>query len=391
MKLFLKSLALIDCLQPTNSRFRMAASSTNRAQETPQDAVAREMHWAQFGSKVTSSSLYGQSEDLVATARAASAECYLHFWSNDGESVVPGLIEIECKLTGDTRQEYHVRFRSFAVQWNPSTVIAVQRFLGRLRKESKAIAVQFDDILGSQEEEAAESPKVFSEKEAAITQGSVVSMKIQIDQLTVCLNKEHQYRRLLELTFSECNVELNTSSKGTMIKCSLKDLAAVDRDRYTFDTGEEKTITDEIRNVLSVLRVDESREANRFLHIVYKKFTKKATSADRGDTPNWVLSHSASADDIDDILSVNIASTRFTYLKERTDEVLDYLSNGLPGKGMGATSRAAKGFISRRIQTKSFLQLQVNSPQFYIPQHEMETQGLSLRLGTSQIVAIFVA
>ena len=43
------------------------------------------------------------------------------------------------------------------------------------------------------------------------------------------------------------------------------------------------------------------------------------------------------------------SKVRFTYLKERTDELLDYLSNGLPGKGMGATSRAAKGFSSERI------------------------------------------
>ncbi|KAL3910470.1 MAG: hypothetical protein SGILL_007675, partial [Bacillariaceae sp.] len=174
-----------------------------------------------------------------------------------------------------------------------------------------------------------------------------------------------------------------------MIECSLRDLAATDKDRYTFGTREEKFITDEIRNVVSVLRRDSGSNTGQFLHIVYKKFSKQAPSTVRDDIPKWILSHFASEGGIDDVLSVKIASTRITYLKERTDEILDYLSNGLPGKGMGATSRAAKGFISRRIQSKSFLQLQINSPQIYIPQHELETRGFSLRLGDVSVRSWF--
>jgi hypothetical protein len=57
------------------------------------------------------------------------------------------------------------------------------------------------------------------------------------------------------------------------------------------------------------------------------------------------------------------------------------LSNGLPGKGMGVTSRAAKGFLKKRILTKSFLELHVNSPQVFVPQHEVSEDGIALKLG----------
>jgi hypothetical protein len=61
------------------------------------------------------------------------------------------------------------------------------------------------------------------------------------------------------------------------------------------------------------------------------------------------------------------------------------LSNGLPGKGMGATSRAAKGFLSKRIVTKSFLELHVVSPQVLVPQHEAAARGLELKLGKCRL------
>jgi hypothetical protein len=338
------------------------------------------MDWEQFGSRDTESGLYRRPDDFVARVSIASSDCYIHLWSKEQESLVPGLIEFETKLSGENHQEIDIRFRSFTVQWNPSTVIAVQRFLGRLKKESKAIAVQFDDILG-----ASGKVSMLSGKDYVDSQDRTVTMNVQIDELTVCLNKEHQYRRLLELRFSECKVQLNTSSNGTMIDCSLTDFSATDKDRYTFGTAEEKSVTDDIRSVVSVLKAGSASSTERFLRIVYKKFSEQTSSFARAEVPSWILSHSASEGGIDDILIVNIASIRIIYLKQRTDEILDYLSNGLPGKGMGATSRAAPPFISRRIQSKSFLQLQVNSPQLYIPQHETETRGLSLRLGKSDI------
>ena len=84
---------------------------------------------------------------------------------------------------------------------------------------------------------------------------------------------------------------------------------------------------------------------------------------------------------IDEFLSLSVGSVKFTLLRERTEELLDYLSNGLPGKGMGMTSKAAKGFLTKRILTKSFLELNVDSPEVYVPQHETLSDSILLKLG----------
>jgi len=97
--------------------------------------------------------------------------------------------------------------------------------------------------------------------------------------------------------------------------------------------------------------------------------------------PAWVRKHIRKTGGIDDFLSVRVASTQFVFIKERTEELIDYLSNGLPGKGMGVTSRAAKGFISKRILTRSFLEFQNDSPQVFVPHHELSAHGISLKLG----------
>jgi hypothetical protein len=119
-----------------------------------------------------------------------------------------------------------------------------------------------------------------------------------------------------------------------------------------------------------------------FLEVHYRTFKKKLSATELGkQVPAWVQSHVSETGEIDDFLSLTVAAYQFTYLRERTDEILDYLSNGLPGKGMGATSRAAKGFLSKRILTKSFLELRVDSPQVIVPQHEASCDGVILKLG----------
>ena len=50
---------------------------------------------------------------------------------------------------------------------------------------------------------------------------------------------------------------------------------------------------------------------------------------------------------------------------------------------MGATSRAAKGFFNKRIKTRSFLDLAVDSPQIYVPQNHTLDRGITFRLGKS--------
>jgi hypothetical protein len=390
MKLWLESLDLVDCLQPENSQFGIAASSHEKVMGfnstiqsstlSPTTNTARKMVWPDCGSESRNGTRFSPSGILVGRLNNSSEECSFSLWKEEPTKSLPGLIEVSCKFTGDAVQEYEVRFRSFAVQWNPSTVIAVQRFLGRLRKESKTIAGQvfhrkIDDLLGGSKSEEVTMPS----DDPPGKPGSEVKAKIYVDSLTICLNKEHQYRRLLELTFSSCEVHLNSSEHGMLIDAKLADLASFDMDGYFQNTDE--IVSKENRKVISVLSETNVENSGQFLHVVYQTFNDHAKYVSATDVPDWVLSHLTSRNDIDDFLSLKMASTRFTYLKDRTEELLDYLSNGLPGKGMGATSRAAKGFISRRIQTKSFLQIQVDSPQVYIPQHGTAKRGLALKLG----------
>jgi hypothetical protein len=383
MKLWLKSVELIDCLQPSNSQFRIAASSKWRVActQSPVSDVnrsfARKMDSKTFCSRSSDLFFFEKSEDFLARIEGASRECFFHLWSNEQTSPIPGLIEVDYKLSEDLHQQYDVRIGHLVVQWNPSTIIAVQRFLGRLRKESNLISVQFNEIIGRNDQ--IQSSEVFGDMNGE--GASAVTAHFHVESLKVCLNKEHQNRRLLEVTLSDCNATLHESAGGISITSDIGDLLALDTDRRKFDTFDNKFGSDDVRKVLSVLSDAKGDMKILFLHIEYRSFTKRTASDRRVDVPRWARAQVSSPEEIDDFLSVTLSTTRFIYLKERTEEIMDYLSNGLPGKGMGATSRAAKGFIRSRIQTKSFLQVQVISPQIYVPQHEHENKGVSLQLG----------
>lgn len=402
MNFWLESLDLYDCLQSPSSPFRNAASSHSDGMQlygsnekshhldgttTVHDLPALKMSWSAFATKESENMRLSISPEMVARIDEASAKCsqYFSLLPGAGRPSMTGLVEIFCKFSGDSTRDYDVRARSIAVQWNPSTVIAIQRFIGRLRKESKIIAVQvfheqFDDLL-----EVARPDDV--DKESAVVEpretqtGSVTKLHIEVDSLTVCLNKEHQNRRLLELNFSSCKVRMRSSDQGMSVEGHLGDLFAFDSDTHAKSSSTSPHIIEDNRNVLKVIAPRTAGVEGEFLHVLYNTFTKHASNTEKSKLPEWVKPHLRSTDDIDDFLSLTVAATSFTYLKERTEEIVDYLSNGLPGKGMGVTSRAAKGFISRRIQTKSFLQLRIDSPQIFVPQHEMAKQGLMLKLG----------
>jgi hypothetical protein len=311
---------------------------------------------------------------------------------------VPELIKITCLFSAKGFQNYKVKLGSLAVQWNPSTIIAIQRFLGRLRKESKTKAVQvfdqqLDDLIASKSTDSTEDGPVTQTDSTVTEHTSTVRANVEIDSLTVCLNKEHQHRRLLELTFSSCQVQLDSSENGLRVDGQLGDLCAWDSDNYNVNSLDGVAILPQNRSVLKVISSVESQvqESTRpditpnrspFLEVHYRTFKKKLPGTDlQTEVPTWVQSHVSETGDIDDFLSLTVAALQFTYLRERTEEILDYLSNGLPGKGMGATSRAAKGFLTKRILTKSFLELRVDSPQVIVPQHESIYDSIALKLG----------
>ena len=111
-----------------------------------------------------------------------------------------------------------------------------------------------------------------------------------------------------------------------------------------------------------------------------------------GDLPEWVklqVGQQATVETVDDCLFLSIATVRFNHIRERTGEIIDYLSNGLPGKGMGVTTRAAKGFMSKRIITRSFTNLSINAPQLFLPRNWGASEGVILFLGDVHLKSWF--
>jgi hypothetical protein len=54
-------------------------------------------------------------------------------------------------------------------------------------------------------------------------------------------------------------------------------------------------------------------------------------------------------------------------------------------RGMGATTRAAKGFVSNRIETKSYFQVSVDAPTIRFPIDVDCDSGICCRLGKSHL------
>lgn len=138
----------------------------------------------------------------------------------------------------------------------------------------------------------------------------------------------------------------------------VEDVQAWDEDNHT-PTG----IIEENRSLVKVQLTDgEQQQDFAFFQFRYSTFSDGNAEPSHG-VPSWILQQPTSTGSapqkIDDFLSISMASVQLTYVRGRTAEWIDYLSNGLPGKGMGVTSKAAKGFINKRIQTQSFLELSI--------------------------------
>jgi hypothetical protein len=336
MTLRFTSLNLIDCLQSRNSPFRRVVA----IQGVPEPALS------------TASVGLGDGKHLS-----------IH------ESP---LFAVELQSLVDESRAYTARIRSFALQYNPSMIIALQRFLGRLVKDVRTKAqIVFNEPL----ESFMRSPGNHHEGEssAVALDPMVLLASVEVQAVSICLNKEHQGRRLLQAALSDCQVNLKRTQLGSVMDGHVGDLSVTDPDVHG---GPED---DSNRSLLQV-----SCESERFVKFTYQTFVDRKLSLETTgiDIPAWVRAEVAGNNtEIDDCLDVAIGGVEVTLLRERTEELMDYLSNGMPGKGMGATSQAAKGFLKSRIRTKSFLQVHVDAPKVMIPQHAGVASGMCFRLG----------
>lgn len=418
-KLRLHRFDLLDCLQPPRSPFRLVATSRPAQSErdiptqseadasSPEMSLPR-MSWLDFRTVEHSQWGYVVSPSLLRTLQSHSFmefdEDQLRSANNDCtqndriETQVLDLVELHRLLIFGVSDEYGVKLRSFTMQWNPSTVIALQRFLGRLLKEARTKSEK-------QWVEASASAHAGFVN-ASLTDGNAVPtrLRFQIERLTACLNKEHQNRRLVQVTLSDSHVyfEHDARSGTKAIEGFVEDLNVWDTDTYTAKGRD--AIIDENRRILGVILSeaasphgkDGATSTNgKFLQFRYKSYADLGPSSGHDLLPPWIKSRLEDGGNskrvIDDYLWVSVAALRFNFIRERAEEILDYLSNGLPGKGMGATSRAAKGFINKRIQTSSYLELNIEAPQMYIPQHEKAGRGVLVRLGKNLCGCVYVS
>jgi hypothetical protein len=310
-------------------------------------------------------------DQLFESESSGSASSRLGNWA----------IEYGSLVLQDVAMKHNVQIQSFNTQWNPSTVIALQRFLGRLLKElrlkSSAAEILLASPSASEQQPTSSKPK-----------GVPVEATFSIATFSVCLNKEHQNRRLLKVILNGIKVAINIGANGNSSYIGrVEDVQAWDEDNH-LSAG----ILEGNRSVVKVHFSDvEQQEDFAFFQFRYSTFSDGNAESSDG-VPSWVLQQPTSSggpQKIDDFLSIAVASVQLTYVRGRTEELIDYLSNGLPGKGMGVTSKAAKGFINKRIQTQSFLELSIAAPQLRIPEDEKSGNGVLLRLGDVRLKTWF--
>lgn len=281
-------------------------------------------------------------------------------------------VEVSSNLS--SAREYFVKIGSVEVQYNPSLVIALQRFLGRTSKDVRSRLASVFDL---PDEAIAPPAEKARSSHASSAISSLVTGNFSVEYVRLCLNKEHQGRQLLEAVLSDGKVVTRQSRHGLQVTGHLG----------LFDAFHN--VDDTVRNVL---KVGGEREMN-FLEFTYSKFYGRATDEAAllaFDLPEWVASALHGMLDIDDCLSLRIASVDSVFDKALALEIVDYLSNGLPGRGMGLTSRVAKGFVHKRIQTKSFLEIDVDSPRLLIPKDIKSDEGIVFSLGTFPLLIAFI-
>lgn len=399
-KLRLRRIDVFDCLQPVSSPFRLVATSRQPTNATANqqptyyedlDMLMPRMSWSDFctiedsrwGFTVSTALTEGvQTRGLLDFCDADFASSRLKEEAAVQEDLSEyshsDVVELRHLLVDGVSDEYAVNIRPVTMQWNPSTVIALQRFLGRLYKEGRKKSDREWPIPSASTSSGLIS---FTSSESVPTRA-----RLRIDHLTVFLNKEHQRRCLVRVALSGGSILFeNDTRSGMVMEGSVNDLGAWDND--TSMAKGPDVILEENRRILQVVTNDskEGSAVNEYEFLRFRFRTFAGSGPLSPDLPSWVSSrmqdHESSNNAIDDILSVSMATIRLCYIRERTEEILDYLSNGLPGKGMGATSRAAKGFINKRIQTKSYLEVDIQAPQLYIPQHEKTYRGIMVHLG----------
>jgi len=321
----LKNLVLQDHLQPQQSRFRRVANSS-AANEDEADvkedfsSARNAMRWAS----------HAMNDDAVWGYRISPVlrrQCNLDVLGGEADWLTIRQVMSKDRLKVD----YKVKMGAFDVQWNPSTVIAMQRFLGRFKKATKTKVASISHMVSRR---AVQKDPGLVEKPAR--PGTDLRLHLDIQSISLCLNKEHQDRRLVKTLILLIRVTLSRDPhKSSDIRGIIGDVSAWDADLVA-------PVNENNRQILATLKrrqhTQHTATEDHFLSFHYRSFkqqqNRQALLGLRSELPKWVHSSiiggTGDGDDIDYFLSVEFASVRLIHLRERTEEILDYLSNGLP-------------------------------------------------------------
>lgn len=262
---------------------------------------------------------------------------------------------VEILFSEDETSRYRINVGSVDIQYNPSMIIALQRFLGRF---TKAVV--------STKEDAAQPEIVVTEPRNSNYRGT-----LGVGRLSVCFNKEHQGRKLFQAVVTTCQFELERQQGASRISGLVMNFDS-------FRPEHEGT------QRAAFLTACGTGADGSFLRFRYQTTGTKSSFA---HVPDWLNPHLSETDkSFDDFLEVSVSELKAVVYSEFLAELVDYLGNGMPGRGMGATSRAAKGFVEKRIQKKSFFHLEVDTPLIIIPSATQDLSHVALQLGTCGII-----
>ena len=195
------------------------------------------------------------------------------------------------------------------MQWNPSTVIAMQRFLGRFKKATKLKVASISRMV-SQKTNIQKEQDLVERPARPVTD---LRLRLDVESISLCLNKEHQDRRLVKTSIVFIQVTLcRDRYKSSEIQGIIGDISAWDTDLVV-------PIHESNRQILAVAKkAKRAATEDRFLSFHYRSFkqreNRRALLDQRSDLPQWVRSsikgETAEDDDIDYFLNVELASLR---------------------------------------------------------------------------------
>lgn len=248
-ELILRKLKMIDHLQPKNSPFRLGACSyddgaqggAGMADEEDEDDVVGRFSWKQDSIKQEKTWGYARPGTVFLGNSGHS----------DGATRADNLITVRKTKSASSGTCIDIQCNTLLFQWNPSTVIALQRFLGRLKKEAiRKISVLTADSKKTPRGVDTTSLKKFHHGSGSDSQGhrvigetqllnegtngissDKISLTISLKSLAICLNKEHQGRRLLRLDLKKIYMQLVDDGGSKSVEASIHSCFAADPSR----------------------------------------------------------------------------------------------------------------------------------------------------------------